>query len=94
MHGLMRWCETEFMIMEELVGECFDLKEQRKILDKLYDKTMTSIQIEFYQGRKNLPNFYKQYELSVHLRLPYTMLVYETNLFRSHGLSVQCAFSP
>lgn len=42
--------------VEELVGECFDLKEQRKILDKLYDKTMTSIQIEFYQGRKNLPD--------------------------------------
>ena len=42
--------------VEELVGECFDLKEQRKILDKLYDKTMTSIQIEFYQGIKNLPD--------------------------------------
>lgn len=42
--------------VEELVDERFDLKEQRKILDKLYDETMTSIQIEFYQGIKNLPD--------------------------------------
>ena len=42
--------------VEELVDECFDLKEQGKILDKLYDETMTSIQIEFYQGIKNLPD--------------------------------------
>lgn len=42
--------------IEELVDKHFDLKEQREILDKLYDKTMTSIQIEFYQGVKNLPD--------------------------------------
>ena len=42
--------------IKELIGKHFNLKEQGEILDKLYEKTMTSIQVQFYQGVKNLPD--------------------------------------
>ena len=37
--------------------ECkFDKREQQTKMQELYDKTITSIKVEFYQGEKNLPD--------------------------------------
>lgn len=37
-------------------GKKFNMVEQRAIMKDLYDKTITSIKVEFFQGNKNLPD--------------------------------------
>ena len=42
--------------VEELDGQDYDLEDETKLLDKLFNETMTDIKVEFYQGKKNLPD--------------------------------------